>query len=80
MKMTVRFTDVYDGHEYPRTEVLDVTEPPAAGDDLDDWAYDAIYPSTGTANFTHESSGYFAKITECDQRPDLVGHEFEWGI
>lgn len=28
MKMTVLFTDVYDGTEYPRTETIDVADPP----------------------------------------------------
>lgn len=80
MKMTILFTDVYDGTEYPRTETIDVADPPAPDADFDDWAYDEIYPNTGTANFAHDESGYFAKITECPPRPDLVGREFAWGI
>lgn len=84
MKMTVLFTDVYDGHEYPRTETID-TPPPPAGADVDsdefaDWAYDNIRTHTGRAGQAHHESGYFAEIKECDERPDLVGHEFEWGI
>ncbi|MFA5709295.1 hypothetical protein [Mycolicibacterium sp.] len=78
MQITVKFTDVYDGTEYPRTETFDAPAP-AADKDIDDWAYDNIFPRTGDGR-EHDESGYYAKITVCSDRPDLVGREFEWGI
>lgn len=78
MKITVRFTDVYDGAEYPRTDTFDVPAP-ASGEDIDDWAYDHIFPRSGDGR-EHEESGYFAEIKACAERPDLDGREFEWGI
>lgn len=78
MKLTVLYTDVYDGEEYPRTESVTVPAP-AIGEDLDDWAYDHIHSRCGDGR-DHDESGYFAEITACDERPDLVGREFEWGV
>lgn len=84
--MTVLFTDVYDGVEYPSTETIYVLPPPLteAGDydddeALDDWATDAIYPLTGLG-IDHEDAGYFAEITACEDYPGLVGREFAWGV
>ncbi|GAS94834.1 hypothetical protein MMAG44476_22122 [Mycolicibacterium mageritense DSM 44476 = CIP 104973] len=76
MQITVDFTDLYDGSEYKRTETFDV-EPPSG--DLDDWAYDNIFPRTGDGR-AHERAAYFATITVFADRPDLVGREFEWGL
>lgn len=76
MQLTVKYTDVYDGAEYPRTETFDAPVPVG---DIDDWAYDHIYSRSGDGR-SHGESGYFAKITECPERPDLVDREFEWGI
>lgn len=76
MKVTVKFTDVYDGAEYPRTQTIDV---PAPAGDLDDWAYDSLFPLTGDGR-PHDEAGYFAEITDCAERSDLVGREFSWGI
>lgn len=76
MKLTVKFTDVYDGAEYPRTQTIDVPEPT---DDLEDWADDNLRPLTGDGR-QHDEAGYFAEITECLDRSDLVGHEFSWGV
>lgn len=81
MQMTVKFTDVYDGAEYPRTETIDVADPPEGCNTgvLDEWAADNLEPHSGDGR-AHEESGYFAEIVACAQRPDLVGREFEWGI
>lgn len=76
MKVTVKLTDVYDGAEYPRTLTTDVPEP--AGD-VDDWAYDNLFPLSGDGR-THNEAGYFAEITDCPERVDLVGREFSWGV
>lgn len=76
MKVTVKFTDVYDGAEYPRTQTVDVPEP---GGDLDDWAGDNLRPLTGDGR-PHDEAGYFAEITHCPERGDLVGREFSWGV
>lgn len=90
MQIKVKITDVYDGEEYPRDEVLAVTAPPTRRqavngweveideDYLDEWADAQIQPHTGTSQ-EHEESGYFAQILECEDFPTLVGREFEWG-
>lgn len=78
MKLTVEFTDVYDGSEYKRTETFNAPNP-GAGDDIDDWAYDNIYSRTGDGR-EHDDAGYFATIKACSERADLVGREFEWGV
>lgn len=80
MKITVLFTDVYDGAEYPRTEVLDV--PPAlSGDEArSEWADEHLEQHTGIGNLTAKESGYFAEIQACAEQPELVGAEFTWGV
>ncbi|UAK38409.1 hypothetical protein K8O93_00990 [Gordonia bronchialis] len=82
MKLTVKFTDVYDGEEHERVETIDVNEPSdlTFGDALDDWAYDEIFPHTGDGNAVDKDAGYFAEIIACDEAPGLVGQEFEWGV
>ena len=79
MRMTVKFSDVYDGEEHVRTEDLDVKSP-AAGEDLEDWALNNIYPHTGDGNAVDKDAGYCTEITACGERPELVGEEFEWGV
>ncbi|MGI6797931.1 hypothetical protein [Gordonia sihwensis] len=83
MRITIQFTDVYDGHEYERTETHDLPVAPDvdhAHDDLvDEWADAHIRPLTGTGQ-RHSESGYFAEVLTCTQRPYLVGHEFSWGV
>lgn len=76
MKVTVKFTDVYDGAEYPRTQTVDVPDP--AGD-LEDWAYDNLFPLTGDCR-PHDEAGYFAEIIDCEEYGDLVGREFPGGV
>jgi hypothetical protein len=78
MQLTVLFTDVYDGHEHTRTETFDAPAPPDL-EDLDEWADEHLRPRTGDGRNHHEA-GYFAEITTCDEIPDLVGEEFDWGV
>ncbi len=78
MQLTVLFTDVYEGAEYPRTESFDVPEPSVDDDDLTDWADEHLYPRTGSGRPDGEA-GYWAEITACPDRPELVGREFDWG-
>jgi hypothetical protein len=77
MRLSVEFTDVYDGEEFRRVEVIDVPEP---AEDVDEWAAEHVRPRTGDGQHTSGESGYFAKITSCVERPNLVGREFEWGV
>lgn len=81
MQMTVEFTDVYDGVERARVEVIDVPAPNASDDDgLRDWSEDCLWPLTGDGKHERGEAGYFAEIRSCAERPDLVGREFAWGI
>ncbi|MEN4460932.1 hypothetical protein ABFV47_32765 [Mycolicibacterium fortuitum] len=77
MQITVKFTDVYDGQEYPRTVTLDV---PAPTDDLDEWADEYLRQHTGTGSDDADESGYFAEILTCSADPGLVGREFSWDV
>lgn len=79
MRVTVEFNDVYDGEEHVRTEELDLPAP-GREEDLEDWAFDHIYPRTGDGNAADKDAGYFTEITACSERPELVGKEFEWGV
>jgi hypothetical protein len=76
VQITVKFTDVYDGQEYPRTETFDV---PAPTGDLDEWADEHLRPRTGS-NVGADESGYFAEIATCSADPGLVGREFSWDV
>lgn len=81
LSLTVEFTDVYDGEEYVRTE--DVYAPaPTAGDDLDEWAEENLFPLTGTGR-EHGEAAYFVKVLSAPcldpNVPDLTGKTWEWG-
>jgi hypothetical protein len=83
MKVTIQFTDVYDGKEHVRVQEIDVAAPPRhtgpeSDDDLDAWSDDVILPHTGDGNAISKKAGYFAEIVACDEYPSLVGREFEW--
>ena len=82
MRITVLITNVYDGAEHPNTVTFDAPPAPRSSDDeaMDDWAYENIFPRTGDGNAINKKAGYFAEIRACEERPDLVGREFEWGI
>lgn len=74
-RVEVKFTSVYEDGESWTNEVLCLTVP-GPDDDLDEWADDQLYPLTGTGR--SGAAGYFATISKFDERPDLVGREFEW--
>lgn len=67
-----------DGDVITTTPTASVTIP-RDDDDLDEWAEEQLMPLTGTGRTEGESS-YFVEITKFDARPDLVGHEFEFGV
>lgn len=77
MNIEVTIDNVYDD-ETITNEYMRNVEVPQDDEDLDDWAYDELFPLTGTGREDGEA-GYFLKITACSERPDLVGREFEWG-
>lgn len=76
MQLTVKYTDVYDGAEYPRTETFDV---PAPVGDIEDWAYDHLYSRSGDGR-GHGEAGYFAEVIACAERPELENRQFAWGV
>ena len=89
MKLHVVIDNVYDDGTITNEYDLDVEEPDLLVDKLDDvteqlddeedWAYRELFPWTGSGRESGEA-GYFLEITSCDDRPDLVGRKFEWGI
>jgi hypothetical protein len=82
MWMTVEFTNVYDGGEHIRRDRVEVDNPPVDTDDVDEWlewAEENLRPHTGDGKAESKAAGYFAAITVCTDRPELVGREFDWG-
>lgn len=84
MKMQVMVYNVYPEGTVEIQHDIDVPPPPAdpderaKQDDDGDWAYDHLYPLTGTGRTTG-NAGYFVEILKCDEDESLVGVEFEWG-
>jgi hypothetical protein len=87
MNLSIKIDNVYeDGEEVTNTLYdLNVEEPPAGrtAADVDseewaDWAYDNLFPHTGTGK-TQGDAGYFVEVIACDD-PTMVGTKFEWGI
>jgi hypothetical protein len=58
---------------------IPVPEVDDAEDEYEEWAEEHLYPETGTGR-TEGDACYFVTITRFDERPDLVGREFEWGV
>ena len=82
MWMTVEFTAVYDGGEHIRRDRVEVEDPPINMDNIDgwvEWAEENLRPHTGDGKAVSKDAGYFAAITVCADRPELVGREFDWG-
>lgn len=77
MRIDVKFTDVYDGAEHPRTVTLNVPLPPA-GSDIEEWADDHLFPHTGDGNAINSTAGYYAEILDAPEAPFLNGREFDW--
>jgi hypothetical protein len=83
MKIKIEATTVYEGED-PYVVIQTVDEPSPAGlvagfpGDLDheEWAMEYLMQYTGTGR-TEGDAGYFVKVLECDDRPDLVGLEVE---
>ncbi len=78
VEIQVRFIDIYDDIDHVHTEKIYV-RPLAEDDDLDEWAFDEIFPHTGDGNASGKHAGYFAEIIDCTEDLGLVGAEFEWG-
>lgn len=77
-QIKVRIVNIYeDGDEITTEATASVTVP--EGEDMTEWAYDELFPLTGTGR-TEGNSAYFLTITEFPARPDLVGQEFEFGV
>lgn len=90
MKIGIRICNVYeDGDTSVVDKVVDVPAPKHAlgSDEHEDWAYDHLYPETGTGRFAGNEAGetstpdagYFVEVTQCDEDPTMVGNEYEWG-
>jgi len=82
--ITVTLTLMIENHYefYPTvltTATVTIPAPPNPGDEAayDEWAYDHIYPQTGTG---HEDgdSWYFVDVIESTD-PTLLRHRFEFG-
>lgn len=73
--LTIEVDNVYGGETHSNVQAVAVPSP-EPDIDLDDWANEVLFQFTGTGREGY--AGYFVKITECANRPELVGHEFEW--
>lgn len=82
--MSIHLTIRIENH-YEEIDTVVVTQEitvglPPEGDYQDDgWAYDEVYPYTGTGHTTGDSAYFVEVIASSD--PDLipVGTEWEWG-
>jgi hypothetical protein len=79
MKMTLKIDNIYEDGEQVTNTLYDVEVPkPTGGSEaLSEWAYDHLFPLTGTGR-TEGDAGYFVEIIAAED-PALVGSEFEWG-
>ena len=77
-RVIVRIDNVYEEHD---TVVVWVRVPlPEAGENIDQWAEDNIFPLTGAGKY-HGNAGYFAKVSAAPGRcAHLIGRTFEWGV
>lgn len=70
---------------YPDEDVMEeqggveVPAPPNLEDDLEDWAYEHLFPLTGTGR-TKGDAAYFVTIARSPDLPALEGREFSWGL
>ncbi|PZU04558.1 MAG: hypothetical protein DI630_00085 [Gordonia sp. (in: high G+C Gram-positive bacteria)] len=80
MQITIEIEDTYaNGDEFVRTDTVTV-EPPAGGEDLQDWAADTLLEFTGQGGIYVDIDGtYDIKVLECADRPELVGQSFSFG-
>lgn len=82
--MTIKIENVYPDGTVEFEKDIEVPRPPedpderAESSDDGDWAYDHLYPHTGTGR-TKGDAGYFVTIIKCEEDESLVGEEFEWG-
>lgn len=83
MAISVTIENVYEDGDTVETEVTGQEVPLPAdedvADDYEDWAYEHLFPLTGTGKEGGDAA-YFLKVTAFDERPDMVGREFEWGL
>lgn len=80
MKIELKIDNIYeDGEEITTRAGTDVPAPGEGEELLDAWAEEHLLPLTGTGK-AEGDAGYFVTITACDERPDLVGREFAYGI
>lgn len=80
--VSLSIDNAYELYGTIKTTVTDevIPAPPTTdreSDDWREWAYDSIFPFTGTGRESGDAA-YFATITACSD-PALVGEEFEWG-
>lgn len=74
--VSLRIENTYADGETVTTTV-DTTVSPPTWDELDEWAWEEIFPHTGTGK-TDGDSWYDVKITASSE-PRLVGRKFEYG-
>jgi hypothetical protein len=78
MHITIKIDNVYDDETVSNTIITEVPDAPSDIDEREDWAFDHLFPLTGTGR-VHGDAGYFVEVLTCTD-PTLVGQKFEWGI
>ena len=78
MQITVKIENTYTGGTVKTEWSGEVPEPLLNDADMEQWWEDHIYPLTGTGDSSGEYAIYEAKITKCDELPQLVGETYEW--
>lgn len=78
MHAVLAIENIYPDDTQNTVATVDVPAMPVEGEARDDWAYDHLFPETGTGR-TDGNSAYVVTITESDT-PAAVGQVFEFGI
>lgn len=78
MQITVKIENTYDDGSVFTEKTTDVPTPLLNDEDMEEWWNEHIFPLTGTGREKGYAI-YEAKITKCDDLPQLVGESYEWG-
>lgn len=79
--ITVKIENVYDdGTTVATTEtVTDLPRCPSDVELREDWAWDHLFPLTGTGREEGDAA-YFVTVLDCPADPSLVGDNFQFGL
>lgn len=78
VRVVIAIENIYPDTIEKTSAVVIAPPVPEEGDARDDWAYDHLFPATGTGRVDGDSC-YVVTVVECDV-PEVVGLMFEFGL